>query len=61
MIDVIICHWVCLMIENEARPDKFGYTVADRMTLFYAYYGVIDSTNLVWLHLGFYILIGLFE
>ena len=43
-MDVIIPHWVGLMVENEAVPDRFGYTVADNMTLFYAYYGLIDST-----------------
>ena len=48
-MDVIIPHWVGLMVENEAGPDRFGYTLADNMTLFYAYYGLIDSTNPVWL------------
>ena len=42
---MIIRHWVGLMVENKAGPDLFGYTVADKMTLFYAYYGLIDSTN----------------
>ena len=46
---------------NEDRPDRFGYTVADKMTLFYAYHGLIDSTNPVWLQWVFGILIGLFE
>ena len=31
------------------------------MTSFYEYYGLIDSTNPVWLQWGFGILIGLFE
>ena len=31
------------------------------MTLFYAYYGLVDSTNPVWLQWVFDILIGLFE
>ena len=31
------------------------------MTLFYAYYGVIESANPVWLEWVFDILIGLFE
>ena len=60
-MDVIIRHWVGLMVDNEAGPDGFGYTVADKMTLFYAYYGIIDSTNMVWLQWVFDILIGLFE
>ena len=46
---------------NEDRPDVFGYTVADKMKLFYAYYGLIDSTNLVLLQWVFDILIGIFE
>ena len=49
MVGVIICHWVGQMVYNEAGPDIFGYMVADKMTLFYAYYGLIDSTNPVWL------------
>ena len=60
-MDVIIRHWVGLMVDNEAGPDGFGYTVADKMTLFYAYYGIIDSTNMVWLQWVFDILIGLLE
>ena len=61
MVDVIIRHWVVLMVENKAGPDGFGYTVVDKMTLFYAYYGLIDSTNTVWLKWLFDIIIGLFE
>ena len=60
-MDVIIRHWVGLMVNNEDGPDGFGYTMADKMTLFYEYYGLIDSTNPVWLQWGFGILIGLFE
>ena len=45
VVDVIIRHWVGLMVDNEAVPDGFGYTVADKMKLFYAYYGLIESTN----------------
>ena len=45
MVDVIIYYWVGIMLENEEGTDGFGYTVADKMTLFYAYYGLIDSTN----------------
>ena len=61
MVDVIIRHWVSLMEENKAGPDRFWYTVADKMTLFYVYYGLIDSTNPVWLQWLFDIIIGLFE
>ena len=60
-MDVIIRHWFGLMVDNKAGPDGFGYTVADKMTLFYAYYGLIDSTNTVWLKWLFDIIIGLFE
>ena len=49
MVDVIIRYWVGIMAENEDGPDGFGYTVADKMTIFYAYYGLIDSTNPMWL------------
>ena len=45
MVDVIIRYWVGMMVENEDGPDGFGYTVADKMTLFYSYYGLIDSKN----------------
>ena len=61
MVGVIIRHWVGLMVGNEVGPDGFGYTVAGNMTLFYTYYGLIDSTNLVWLQWGFDRLIGLFD
>ena len=61
MVDVIIRYWVGIMTENEYAPDGFGYTVADKMILFYAYYGLIDSTNTMWLKWVFDILIGLFE
>ena len=44
---MIIRYWVGIMVENEEGTDGFGYTVVDKMTLFYAYYGLIDSTNLV--------------
>ena len=61
MVDVIIRYWVGIMVENEDGTEGFGYTVADKMKLFYAYYGLIDSTNMVWLKWVFDILIGLFE
>ena len=61
MVDVIICHWVGLMVDKKAGPDGFGYTAADKMTLFYAYYGLIDSNNPVWLQWVFDIIIGIFE
>ena len=61
VVDAIIYHWVGIMAENEAGPGGFGYTVADKMTLFYAYSGLIDSTNTVWLQWEFAIIIGLFE
>ena len=61
MVDVIIRHWFGLMVENMTGSGGFGYTVADDMTLFYTYCGLIDSTNLVWLQWIFDILIGLFE
>ena len=60
-MDVIIRYWVGIMVENEDGPDGFGYTLVDKMTLFYAYYGLIDSTNPVWLQWVFDILLGLFE
>ena len=49
------------MVDNEAGPDRFGNTVEDKMTLFYAYYWLIDSTNPVWMQWVFDILTGLFE
>ena len=61
MVDVIIRYWVGILVENEDGPDGFGYTVVDKMKLFYAYCGLIDSTILVWLKWVFDILIGLFE
>ena len=61
MVDVIIRYWVGIMVENEVGPDGFGYTVADKMTLFSANYGLIESTNPMWLQWVFDILIGLFE
>ena len=60
-MEVIIPHGVGLMVDNEAGPDGFGNTVADKMKLFYAYYGLIDSINPVWMQWVFGILIGLFE
>ena len=60
-MDVIIRHWVSLTLDNNTGHDGFGYTVEDMMTLFYAYYGLIESTNMVWLQWVFDILIGLFE
>ena len=61
MVEMIIHHWVGLMVENKAGPDGFGYTVADKMTIFYAYYSQIGFNNTVWLQWVFDILIGLFE
>ena len=61
MVDVIICHWVGIMVENEAGPDGFGYTVADKMKLFYTYYSLIESTNPLGLQWVFDIIIGMFE
>ena len=60
VVNVIIPHWVGILVDNEAGSDRFGNTVADKMALFYAYYGIIDSTNPVWLQRLFDILIGLF-
>ena len=45
MVDVIIRHCLGLMVDNEAGPDGFGYTVTDKITLYYAYYGLVESTN----------------
>ena len=61
VVNVIILHWVGLMVENDAGPDVFGYTVADKMTLFYEYYGLVESTYPVWLQWVFDIIIGIFE
>ena len=60
-MDAIIHHWVGIMVDNEAGPDGFGYMVAEKVTLFYAYYGLIESTNPVWLQWLFGGIIGLFE
>ena len=61
MVEMIIHHWVGLMVENKAGPDGFGYMVADKMTIFYAYYRQIGFNNTVWLQWVFDIIIGLFE
>ena len=61
VVYVIIRGWVCMMVDNADGNDRFGYTVADNMKLFYAYYGLLESTNPVWLQWGFDILIGIVE
>ena len=48
MVGVIISIWAGLVAENKARPDGFGYKVAEKAEFFYAYSGLVNSTNLVW-------------
>ena len=49
------------MAENEAVPDVFRYMVAYKAAFLYSYDGLIVSSNLVWLHWCFNILIRIFE
>ena len=44
VVDIIFCHWVGSMAENEARPYGFNYMVA-----LYANDDLIEFTNQVWL------------
>ena len=50
-----------MVMDNNAGPDGFGYTVAEKAELFYTGDGFIASTNPVWLQWGFDVLIILFE
>ena len=61
MVDPIDHHWVVMVAENEAGPDGFGYTVADKAAFLNGDDGLITSTNPVWLQSVFGVLIGLFE
>ena len=45
MVDVIAHHWVGLVEENEAGPNGFKYTVADKAYFLNEYDGLITSTN----------------
>ena len=49
VVDVIVLDWVGIVTENEAGPSGFGYMVVEKMVLFYADYGLIASTNPMWL------------
>ena len=61
MVDVIVCHWVGLVAENEAGPDGFEYTVVNKLVLFYVNDVLLYSTNLVWPQCIFNVIIGIFE
>ena len=41
-MDVIVCHWVRLVVKNKARTEGFGYKVAEKASLFYVDGGLID-------------------
>ena len=34
VVDVIVCHWVGLVMENKAGPDGFGCMVAEKVDFF---------------------------
>ena len=58
---MIFHHWLGLMVDNEAVPEEFGYSVAYKAAFFYADGGLVASTNLLWIQWSFDVLIGLFQ
>ena len=61
VVDAIVHHWFGIVEYSEAVPYGFGYMLEERAATFYAYDGLIESTNLMWLHWEFDVLISLFD
>ena len=40
------------MVDNKSGYDVFGYTMAEKVVLFYYEYSLIVSTNPLWLQWG---------
>ena len=49
VVDALICHWVILVVGEEAVPDGFERLVQWLVALFYANDGLIVSPRLTWL------------
>ena len=47
VVDEIFFPWLGLTADNEARPESFGYTMAEKTEFFYVDDGLFASTNLV--------------
>ena len=60
MVYAMVRNWVGMVAKNKAAPDGLGFVVAEKAELFYAGKCMIFSTNPVWLHWLFNVLIGLF-
>ena len=47
-------------MDNEARPEGFGYTAVENTVFFYADNLIFASLNMMWLHHAFDVVIDLF-
>ena len=61
MVKAIVRNWFGLVVDNNAGPNGFVYTVAEKVAFFYADDSLIASDNPFWLQWVFEYLISLFE
>ena len=60
IVDAIVCHWVGMVVDNEAVYEGLRYSLDDKADLFYVDDRITASTNPVWLQWEFNVIIGLF-
>ena len=61
VVDSIIHHWVTVVAEIEEGTERLGMSIWDLAAYFYAYNGLITSTQTERLQRAFAILTGLFD
>ena len=47
VVDAVVCHWVSLVAGGAGGQDGWGRAVLLRANFFYAYYGLVTSTDSV--------------
>ena len=60
VVDTVICHWVMLVVGEEAGTDAFGRAVQWLLALFYYKNGLLDSPRPAQIQTALDVLTGLF-
>ena len=61
VVDVVVIHWLSLVATEEASSEGLGRDIQRKVSLFYAYDGLIASMWPEWIQGAFGVLMGLFE
>ena len=61
VVDVVVCHWVTLAVEEAEERGERGREGRHKAALFYADDGMVASSNPRWLQWAFNALVGFFD